>query len=129
MTSDQPPAAVRFGRFVLDDTSSEVRVVSVSSRLVAALEMANVDLAGRYAHEAGSRWLEAGMPLHHIKEILGHANISQTDTHLNAGRLALHDSMKRFDDLRGKSVAKTPPIDHRLVGHGKSDFAQKNPLH
>lgn len=31
-------------------------------------------------HEAGSRWLEAGMPLHHVKELLGHANISQTDT-------------------------------------------------
>lgn len=28
-------------------------------------------------HEAGSRWLEAGMPLHHVKELLGHANISQ----------------------------------------------------
>jgi integrase len=48
-------------------------------------------------HEAGSRWLEAGMPLHHIKELLGHANISQTDTYLNAGRLALRESMQRFD--------------------------------
>jgi len=48
-------------------------------------------------HEAGSRWLEAGMPLHHIKEILGHANISQTDTYLNAGSVALQESMKRFE--------------------------------
>jgi integrase len=45
-------------------------------------------------HEAGSRWLEAGMPLHHVKEILGQANISQTDTYLNAGKVALHDSIK-----------------------------------
>jgi site-specific recombinase XerD len=36
-------------------------------------------------HEAGSRFLGAGMPLHHVKEMLGHANISQTDTYLNAG--------------------------------------------
>jgi len=33
------------------------------------------------------------MPLHHVKEMLGHANISQTDTYLNAGRIALHDSI------------------------------------
>ena len=118
------------------------RVVPISTRLAAVLEMANVDPAGRrypasayvfgllgtpvkgikkawetcvlrahgqepqwlpggklsaesrsalaridlhfhdLRHEAGSRWLEAGMPLHHIKEILGHANISQTDTYL-----------------------------------------------
>jgi len=57
-------------------------------------------------HEAGSRWLEAGMPLHHVKELLGHANISQTDTYLNAGRVALRESMKRVEEaLRGKSVA------------------------
>ena len=46
-------------------------------------------------HEAGSRWLEAGMPLHHVKELLGHANISTTDTYLNAGRVHLHESMPR----------------------------------
>ena len=80
-------------------------------------------------HEAGSRWLEAGMPLHHIKEILGHANISQTDTYLNAGRLALHDSMRRFDAVRGKSGAKTPPIEHRPVRHEETDTTRKDPLH
>jgi integrase len=26
-------------------------------------------------HEAGSRWLEAGIPLHHVKELLGHATL------------------------------------------------------
>lgn len=47
-------------------------------------------------HEAGSRLLEAGWPIHHVKEMLGHANITQTDTYLNAGRMGLHDSMQRF---------------------------------
>jgi integrase len=42
-------------------------------------------------HEAGSRWLEAGWPLHHVRAMLGHANISQTDTYLNATRLGLHE--------------------------------------
>jgi site-specific recombinase XerD len=58
-------------------------------------------------HEAGSRWLEAGVPLHHIKELLGHANISQTDTYLNAGRVALHDSIKRFGRA-GQKVGHSP---------------------
>jgi integrase len=46
-------------------------------------------------HEAGSRLLEAGWPIHHVKEMLGHANLS----YLNAGRMGLQDSMQRFDPL------------------------------
>lgn len=42
----------------------------------------------------GSRWLEGGWPIHHVKEMLGHANIGQTDTYLNVGRMGLHESMK-----------------------------------
>ena len=45
-------------------------------------------------HEAGSRWLEAGMPLHHVRALLGHASISTTDTYLNAGRIDLQNSMR-----------------------------------
>lgn len=56
-------------------------------------------------HEAGSRWLEAGMPLHHVKELLGHANISTTDTYLNAGRVHLHESMLRLE-AEGKVCTK-----------------------
>ena len=51
-------------------------------------------------HEAGSRWLEAGMPIHHVKELLGHSNISTTDTYLNAGRLHLRESMDRAEERR-----------------------------
>jgi integrase len=80
-------------------------------------------------HEAGSRWLEAGMPLHHIKEILGHRNISQTDTYLNASRVALQESMKRFDALRGKPVANTPPIEQRPHGHNETEESRKDQLH
>jgi integrase len=92
-------------------------------------------------HEAGSRWLESGVPLHHIKELLGHANISQTDTYLNAGRVALHESIKRFDatrgegpadastDLRGKAVVNKPEIEHRPVSHAKAEKPSKDLLH
>jgi integrase len=80
-------------------------------------------------HEAGSRWLEAGMPLHHIKELLGHANISQTDTYLNAGRLVLQDSIRRFDAFRGKLVANEAAIENRPVGHDDTDLTTKDLLH
>ena len=51
-------------------------------------------------HEAGSRWAEGGMPLHHVKELLGHANIKTTDTYLNATRIGLQDSMRKFEEFR-----------------------------
>jgi integrase len=47
-------------------------------------------------HEAGSRMVEAGWPLHHVQRMLGHANISQTSTYLNAEVTGLQDSMRRF---------------------------------
>lgn len=47
-------------------------------------------------HEAGSRMLEAGWPLHHVQAILGHANAKTTGTYLNATIQHLLDSMRRF---------------------------------
>ena len=37
------------------------------------------------------------MPFYHVKDLLGHASISTTDTNLNAGRIHLQDSMGRVD--------------------------------
>ena len=53
-------------------------------------------------HEAGSRWLEKGLPLHHVKELLGHASIATTDTYLNASRIHLRESMLAMEQ-RGKN--------------------------
>jgi len=61
--------------------------------------------------------------------MLGHANISQTDTYLNAPRLGLHESMQRFDDFRCKTVAKDATIEHRLVGNEKIQQTSKDLLH
>lgn len=58
-------------------------------------------------HEAGSRWLEKGVPLHHVKELLGHASISTTDTYLNANRIHLHKSMMEMEK-RGNSGTNVP---------------------
>ncbi len=49
-------------------------------------------------HEAGSRWLKAGMSLHHVKELLGHSSIATTDTYLNATRVGLQEAMQRIDE-------------------------------
>ena len=60
-------------------------------------------------HEAGSRWLERGVPLHHIKNLLGHANISQTDTYLNAGTVDLQKAILEAESRAesGPNVAQT----------------------
>ena len=59
--------------------------------------------------------MEQGRPLHHVQEMLGHANLSQTSTYLHASEMGLQESMRRFDVLRDKAVAKTNPIEHPPV--------------
>ena len=58
-------------------------------------------------HEAGSRWLEAGMSLHHVKELLGHASISTTDTYLNVIRIGLQEAMEKVDRYK---VVEVPSL-------------------
>ncbi len=66
-------------------------------------------------HEAGSRLLEAGWQLHEVRDMLGHSNVSQTSTYLNAGRMGLQAAMRRIDASRCNSVAsepnQAPPLD------------------
>lgn len=50
--------------------------------------------------EAGSRWLEGGVPLHTIRDWLGHTNIAQTSTYLSGSVLVQHDAMARFEAQR-----------------------------
>jgi integrase len=55
-------------------------------------------------HEAGSCLLEGGGPLHEVQQMLGHANIEQTSTYLNATLWGLHRSMKTLDRTRGAAT-------------------------
>ncbi len=61
-------------------------------------------------HEAGSRWIEAAWPLHHVQRTLGHANLTQTSTYLNATVAGIEESMRKMDAQRGylQSVAQAP---------------------
>ena len=65
-------------------------------------------------HEAGSRWLEAGFPLSHVRDMLGHASIATTSTYLNSNRTLLQESMQKLDKARAlQAVASAPQIEQR----------------
>jgi integrase len=94
------PAGQPFGadRYVFGDTVGR-RVRAIKTAWRATCRRAGImDLHFHdLRHEAGSRLLEAGWPLHHVKDMLGHANISTTDTYLNVTKIGLQESMRRFD--------------------------------
>jgi integrase len=48
--------------------------------------------------EAGSRWLEGGVPLHIIRDWLGHTSIAQTSTYLAGTVQGQHDAMRAFEE-------------------------------
>jgi hypothetical protein len=57
-------------------------------------------------HEAGSRLLEAGWPLHEVQQMLGHASLEQTSTYLNATLRGLHRSMRAIDQARAETASR-----------------------
>jgi integrase len=57
--------------------------------------------------ECGSRWLDAWMPLHAIRDLLGHADISQTSSYLSTTTALLPHAMARFELQRIATKAKT----------------------
>jgi integrase len=56
--------------------------------------------------EAGSRWLEGGVPLQTVRDWLGHANISQTSTYLESTLKGQHEAMRRFEEQRKACVQR-----------------------
>jgi integrase len=53
--------------------------------------------------EAGSRCLDGGVPLHTIRDWLGHTNISQTSTYLESTFASHHDAMRAFEERQARS--------------------------
>lgn len=71
-------------------------------------------------HEAGSRLIERGWPIHHVQEMLGHASLEQTSTYLNVTRAGLHESMRKFENI-GNAVpteSHVGNVEHPPLGHG-----------
>jgi len=50
--------------------------------------------------EAGSRWLEGGVPLHTVRDWLGHTSIAQTSTYLAGTIQTQHDAMTQYEERR-----------------------------
>jgi integrase len=80
-------------------------------------------------HEAGSRWLEGGIPIHHCQELLGHADLKTTSIYLNATATGLHESIQRFDETRAqicKNFAKKGDRKPRAARAGRKEIASKS---
>jgi integrase len=93
-----PPEAYVFG----DDVGRRRR--SMQTAWEGVLKRANI--TGLHFHdlrrEAGSRWMDAGIPLATIQRWLGHANISQTSTYLGASLGADEQDMRAFEERIGR---------------------------
>lgn len=77
--------------------SRKVPTAMLTAECLAAL--ARIDLHFHdLRREAGSRWLDGGVPLHRIKQWLGHANISQTSTYLEAEAADNDEAMRRYEE-------------------------------
>ncbi len=50
--------------------------------------------------EAGSRWLDLGVPLHTVRDWLGHTNISQTSTYLANTQRSQHSHMQQYEQRK-----------------------------
>lgn len=92
-------------------------LTAASRAALAAIDLHFHDLR----HEGASRLLEAGWPIHHVQEMLGHSSLEQTSTYLNVTGVGLRDSMRRSDEARTRCnpVAISPAIDHPLDCNGK----------
>ena len=64
--------------------------------------------------EAGSRWMDAGVPLATIQRWLGHANVSQTSTYLAGTASSEHEAMRRFEEHR--EAALQPARNEGVTG-------------
>ena len=82
------------------------RLGSIDKAFMAACARAGI--VGLHFHdlrrEAGSRWLEGGVPLQVVRDWLGHANVSQTSTYLATTSEGEYEAMRRFEAFQ-KSVA------------------------
>lgn len=57
--------------------------------------------------EAGSRWLEGGVPIHVVRDWLGHTSIAQTSTYLAGSVKVQHDAMAAFEEhLRAAAAGR-----------------------
>jgi integrase len=71
--------------------------------------------------EAGSRWLEGGVPLHIVRDWLGHTSVAQTSTYLAGTVDGQHEAMKMFDARRG--YVQPSATESKKRGHERAQSA------
>jgi len=78
--------------------------------------------------EAGSRWLEGGVPLHTIRDWLGHSTIAQTSTYLAGTAQSQHDAMAAYETRRAVvQPCTTDDEKGRLEAPPEADEAEGMP--
>src|SRR5205085_5805969 len=102
-----PPDAYVFG----DEVGRQRRSVKTAWRLTC--KRAKVDNLHFHdlRREAGSRWMDAGVPLATIQRWLGHANISQTSTYLGASLGNDERDMRAYEERIGRVPTPLTPVD------------------
>ena len=76
-------------------------------------------------HEAGSRLLQRGMPLHGVQLMLGHADAKTTSVYLNASLQELHTWMARFPEQSLHQVAQPEKSELPPPSNAVADAATK----
>ena len=73
--------------------------------------------------EAGSRWMDAGIPLATIQRWLGHTNIAQTSTYLGASLGGDESDMRIFEER----IGRVAPVTHRDAKPGSNGTEGTSP--
>ena len=113
-----PPEAYVFGNEVGE------RIASVKTAWRAACERAGVE--GLRLHdlrrEVGSRLLECAAPLHEVRDVLGHANVSMTSRYLKSATSGLARTLDRLAEWKDGGGIRTP-FAHEAEEADESDAA------
>jgi integrase len=106
------------------------RVTTVKTAWRLACKRAGIE--GLHFHdlrrEAGSRWVEGGVPLHTVRDWLGHSNIEQTSTYLSNTLRGQHDAMEAYEErvLRSATEGGTEGQARALANTPASGKTQEN---
>lgn len=100
--NDHPLDAYVFGNAVGEHQDSIKTSWTTTCRRAGIVDLHFHDLR----REAACRWFEAGVPLHHIRDLLGHADISTTSRYLSVTPTELQRSMKLAEQVRQARTSK-----------------------
>jgi integrase len=98
-------------------TPTYVKRTNLSPASRAALKAINLHFHD-LRREAGSRWLDRGVPLHAVQALLGHANVAQTSTYLAVTNQGLDDVMARAWKRETLEPVANPLQTDSIIGVG-----------